>query len=369
MPNIVEPQRRWYTSPLVYLAALAAAATAFGGLRATGVIGRSYDLPNPSIDKPSINRPAERPAPTSYWESSDNLARIEFPGLTEEDAKPFIDAAYNKAQAEGKRFDGIVAGGRMQRVKTVAYGQVRVEQDCGPSIALKCDEATLSKIAAQSEEARKFIMDTLKPTKEKGIYVTVSADGQRANVTYFDEDRYPNHVNMLRDSATKFYPWHVEDDWDQMTWESAVRIAQGLEYTSEGFLDDFWGATMTQIKGGLKGGSYTGGYSVNRSVSGLAANISNALVKEGFDAPKFTQLAQRLEGTNARWEQFKAEAGAVAGRHLPTLDLLDNEVKLYRIHETSSVINDRSVALARILEENPGLNTPAYIRTYYEQFA
>ncbi|MBI2076129.1 MAG: hypothetical protein HYT72_02685 [Candidatus Aenigmarchaeota archaeon] len=352
-------------------------------------------------ERPPAAAPAtSTPTPKYFIETADGLARIEFPGLTEADATPFIDGAYQKAQTESETrgtrvpFNGVVTKGilcdgrgcpeagtkfynpdsvRLQREKTGAGGKVRVELDCGPVTALQCDDATLSRVTTQSEEAYRFIMETLKPTKDVGIYVTVSADGKRANVTYFLTDM---HLNVGRKSQTSFYPWHVTGDFGQMTHETAASVGDALELVSEAFLGDFWGGYVDWKRNGSKTtNTRIGDYMRDRSVPALGYEVRLALTTDGFTDAQFTQLAQRLEGTNARWERFKAEAKVVAGKDLPTLNskILDDEVQLYRQidgKKSAAIIKDRSAELARIKEVFPELkNDPLYDRTYYEQFA
>lgn len=382
-PPKITAGRKWYANPLVYLAGLASAGALIGYvLTRDGKPVTNY----PTGNNPAVATVEAQPTATlpQIYFSDGRLASIDCGGCSQEEAQPYLDQVHRQAVAERAQFNGIVSdayeyvdgklvktgGKKLLRAAEGSDSLLRVELECGP-----CDAETLKVLTEKAEGAYDFIIAAMQPSRKPGLYVTVSQDATRANVTYHN-DR--DHIAVLRNSQIAFYPWHVTEDFSQMLWESGVKIGIGLEYTdpSEGFLDDFWGATMIQIKGGLKGGSTTGGYSVNRSVAGLAANISNALVKEGFDASKFTQLAQRLEGKKARWEQFKAEAKVVAGRDLPTLDRLDAEVNAYREDikkppsgSQSRTINDRSSELARILKEYPELDTPTYRKAYEEQFA
>lgn len=335
--NIVEAGKRRNILPYV-LGGAAAAIGLAAYLAVRTLTGGGEGAPNYPIDnKPAVTVEAQPNAtlPQIYF-SDDRLASIDCGGCSQEEAQPYLDQVHRQAVAERAQFNGIVSdayeyvdgklvkkgGKKLLRTAEGNDGLVRVELECPP-----CDSETLKALTAKAEGAYDFIITAMQPSRKPGLYVTVSQDGRRANVTYHN-DR--DHIATLRQSQTAFYPWHITDDFSQMTYEIAVKIDATLGYSGEGFLSDFWGNSMQWRRLGKIPDRKIGDYSKDRSQAGLGQEVHIALTMEGFDDSKFRQLAQRLESKYATWEQFKAEADAVAGRHLTTLDLIDQSVRLWR---------------------------------------
>ena len=89
-------------------------------------------------------------------------------------------------------------------------------------------------------------------------------------------------------------------------------------------------------------------------------DIEVALRSEGLTRSQISDVLRNLEGKHANWEQFKAEADAVAGRHLTTLDYVDKGVELWRNSQKTSSLNEANQNMASIFELHPELNTETY---------
>ena len=386
-------ERRGYnplTDLRTYIALAALAAV--GGLYAAVTIGRPATVNYPSGNPPAATAAAPTAAPTAqaptakpvvpsapryFIESPDGLARIDFPGLTEADARPFIDFAYQKAKTENAKFYGVVTGsytyvdGRLVKqegkklLRQVERGNVIVELECPP-----CDYEALNALTTRVAGDYKFILDAMQPSKSLGLYVTVSPDGQRFNVTYF-LDRI--NLTNSRTSMTAFdnASGHLDPSSNQMLYKGTLAIDNALGYSGEGFLFEFWAHRNTervkQDKGlVLMGLSYQGrpwitldeaktwtdktNFSYSSTVRDsfnqvkLGLDVYTALMTEGFNDSMFRQLAQGTEGKRVSWEQFKAEADAVVGgRHLATLDYIDEGIRLWRVSQKQSFNTTNSV--------------------------
>ncbi|MBI2076302.1 MAG: hypothetical protein HYT72_03595 [Candidatus Aenigmarchaeota archaeon] len=321
----------------------------------------------PPAAAPATATPAPKYFIENFIETADGLARIEFPGLTEAEAKPYLESAHQQALRENAKFNAVLTPEK-QLWRYTDTDERRLELQCPP-----CDNETMYWIDSKLQEAYNFIADKQGVSRRPKLFITVNnvaKDGDigRAAIDFYDRP--------TRRDKDKSFPWHVNKDFGQMVYEMTGAFDDALGYTGEVFLSEFWGMRNSSLwLGGPKKESTMDDLKhYDRAPfeqQAIGVGIYASLYLEGFTEQQITQLAQRLEGKKARWEQFKAEADAVAGRHLSALDRIDYGVKGFREgrKKTSAVINDRSVALAGILEENPGLNTPVYIRTYYEQFA
>lgn len=296
----------------------------------------------PTYAAPTVQAPAAA-GPKGYLETSDGLARIEFPGLTEADARPYLERIHEQAKAEKKPFNGVVADvykyvdGQLvkqdgkQLLRAKKDGSVLIELQCPP-----CDANTLEDLTTKATDDYNSILESLNPSIKPEIYVTVSTDGQKFNITYVLDK---NQLHTIRTSQTAFYPWvtTLEESFDQMKYEMTLAFNHVIGYTDEPFLSEFWGHRTTKRNKpnlGLNSKdkldfSYSASIRDSFEQVKLGRDIYFALVLEGFSDSDFIKLAQKLEGKKAGWEQLKTEAETIAGRRLPTLDHIDEGISFW----------------------------------------
>ncbi len=365
---------KWYKNPLFYLAIAGVIALSIPAVRAlTHRDVNSYPTPTTNTTTPATTYPTVTvtPEPTQtpivtttplnrYLESPDKLASVECfaeAGCAPEELQKYMDAVY-PLSAGGKRVNAVVSDRykwvdnqlvkQNEKVFQLAAendydpadgGVVRVEWEYENGDASKMDWLT-----RKSGDVYNFVADTMPSSRKPDIYVTVSKDGARSNITVLS--RSP--TNELRKSMTTSYSWHFEEDMSQMAYEMGVTFNRALGYTKEdnanAFLSEFWGVramtrnapnmglgkTLDEEKALIERTRFS--YSSNGDSfqqTKLGADIYRALAV-GIGDSGLIQLAQKLEGKRATWEQFKSEADAVAGRHLEFLDYIDSGVKLFR---------------------------------------
>jgi hypothetical protein len=190
-------------------------------------------------------------------------------------------------------------------------------------------------------EAYKSVIEGFKPSKLPKMWVTVSPDGKRAGLAVY------NGVvgKGWRSGMTNYEEgWYVTDDMRQIKYEIGVDIDRAFMHYSDKYeapLMEFWGnySSMKDLPDmGMSPieRSYLQRYSKDRSQAGLGTDILAALLTDGFSKQDFIQLAQKSEGTNSKWEQFKQIADSIADRHLPTLDRIDSEMSMWRADEAAA---------------------------------
>lgn len=305
--------------------------------------GSTVTLTPTATATPTVKATPEpaKPAPKYYLQSDDGLARIEFPGLTEEQAKPYLDKIHQQAQKEGAKFYGaLTPEGKLLR-NGFQSERLVIDKECWP-----CDSSDVQRIVDGDEKTEGLkgiyerVMSLFNPSKPVSIHFGISADGTKGNVRYFGEGKT---LETVRRQDSNGYNW--TSNHSQLAYELGVEIDRKMGYTNvdDVFLSEFLGQ-WASVDNSKKYSDYvkwrTDEFSSGKAYSQqkphtfqqtqLGVDIDVALRAEGLTNQQIGGVIKSLEGKRATWEQFKAEVDAVAGRHLQTLDYIDQGVKLSR---------------------------------------
>ncbi len=314
---------------------------------------------------PATVTPTQKPEP-KVLKSEDGLASVECvstSNCTQEELQKYLNDVHTLSTGDqpvkGVIADSYVyADGKLvkQDGKKVLLSWRRdYAPAAGGEIAVEVEYGQLSADAINSlsenlGEAYNSLLSTFNPSKKPNAYVSISQDGKRANITV-DAGLDLSRLAGARDLNSAWRPWHVTDDLGQIKYEMGTNFDMAFGYANpdDVFLREFlgqWASGGTSEKYSrwrLEQFSAGKAYSQQKPDSfqqtELGVDVDIALKKEGFDNLLFSKLMQRIEGKKVRWEQFKTEADAVAGRHLETLDYIDQGVKLWREskNKTSSI--------------------------------